>query len=130
MTLLIGVGVARSHATLIIAPATLLGQWERELRDKAVDGSQLRILKVSRPGDAEWKPFEQFTSTSNKYGDISCKALRHPENAHAKIAALVRSCSTMFLVLVFYLISDRPVFDCFAAPPRVPAAMCECLHRG
>jgi len=31
----------RSGATLIITPPTLMGQWERELREKHVDGGGL-----------------------------------------------------------------------------------------
>ena len=44
----------RSGATLIITPPTLMGQWERELREKHVDGPRLRILKVRGQGAAEW----------------------------------------------------------------------------
>jgi hypothetical protein len=56
-----GMGVVRSGATLIVAPSTLLGQWEREIRTKHVDGARLKILKVDRSGRKascnEWLPF-------------------------------------------------------------------------
>jgi hypothetical protein len=68
VTLLKGVGVIRSRATLIVAPSTLIGQWERNLRDKHVDGPQLRILKVSRVGSAEWKPFDGFSNVEAGQG--------------------------------------------------------------
>ena len=42
-----GVMTVRSGATLILAPATLMGEWEREIRSKHVAGAhQLRIFKM------------------------------------------------------------------------------------
>jgi SNF2 family DNA or RNA helicase len=67
VTLSNGMGVIRSGATLIIAPATLLGQWERELRDKHVAGSQLKILKISRASDAKWQSFEPHMYTDGVF---------------------------------------------------------------
>ena len=93
--------MAQSRATLIIAPNTLIGQWERELRDKHVAGEQLRILKIVRPAAAEWNPFAPANATSSKprvetvYEYESRADLRDPLFVQ-KVTRLVRENCRMF----------------------------------
>ena len=91
-TLPSGVGVIRSGATLIIAPATLLGQWERELRDKHVGGAHLKILKVSRTSAPEWQAFQHpYVSPNENFGTVSGRNMQDPSKFNHLVSKLVRA---------------------------------------
>ncbi|GMR35972.1 hypothetical protein PMAYCL1PPCAC_06167, partial [Pristionchus mayeri] len=76
------IGLVPSHATLVIAPASVINQWKKEIKDR-VKGSRLNVLVFHGPNREERpKKLAKYDVVITSYNIVTSELTERVENAY------------------------------------------------